>query len=204
MSGAPPEKGPPPDWVVLVSQFLEAAVHQTLHVRSIYPAALFVRTKLFGVSVQMSRHPELNHYVHRAVDGARRWLEAGELEALAVVIRSPRSGPLERVLFEFPRLPLPSEQEPMTEEGGATDRLRGSLASFLLKTSMLNTSLGAANFGDDVTFSIALRTRTAQGEKVIRYLVHPSGTRLSKHGFRHKFATNGYIEYYDVKSNYIV
>ena len=51
----------------LVGTFLEATVHEILHLRKIYSQELFTRHRLYSVMVRKSRHPQLNDYIHSIV-----------------------------------------------------------------------------------------------------------------------------------------
>ncbi len=51
----------------LVGRFLEATVHEILHLRSIYSQELFTRHRLYSVMVRKSRHPQLNEYIRSVV-----------------------------------------------------------------------------------------------------------------------------------------
>lgn len=51
----------------LVGTFLEATVHEILHLRKIYSQDLFTRHRLYSVMVRKSRHPQLNDYIHHIV-----------------------------------------------------------------------------------------------------------------------------------------
>jgi len=69
-----------------IASFLEAAVHQILYTRGLYPPALFETRTLYGVPVMMSRHPDLNSYIAETVGAARGMLERGEFHALIVAV----------------------------------------------------------------------------------------------------------------------
>lgn len=55
------------DLVATCSEFLEVFVHQTLFIRSIYPADLFERHTWNTILVHKSRHPDLIEYVRGAI-----------------------------------------------------------------------------------------------------------------------------------------
>ena len=48
-------------------EFLEAALHCTLHRRGVYPAEAFELVRLYDVPVHRARHPELRDYLATAV-----------------------------------------------------------------------------------------------------------------------------------------
>lgn len=61
----------------LVGRFLEATVHEILHLRSIYSQELFTRHRLYSVMVRKSRHPQLNEYIRSVVQSMQARLLAG-------------------------------------------------------------------------------------------------------------------------------
>jgi mitotic spindle assembly checkpoint protein MAD2B len=57
--------------VDVLLEYLEAMIHQVLFSRRLYPTESFERQRLYGIAVQRARHPELTHYVARAVAGLK-------------------------------------------------------------------------------------------------------------------------------------
>ncbi len=51
--------------------FIEATVHEVLHLRGIYSPELFARQRLFNIAVRKSRHPKLTDYIHGVVQSIR-------------------------------------------------------------------------------------------------------------------------------------
>ena len=52
------------DFINVFCEFVEAVIHQILHLRSVYKPDLFERHRLYGITTRKSRHPELNEYIH--------------------------------------------------------------------------------------------------------------------------------------------
>lgn len=52
-------------------EFIEATVHEVLHLRGIYSPDLFQRQRLYNIAVRKSRHPKLNDYIHGVVQSIR-------------------------------------------------------------------------------------------------------------------------------------
>lgn len=52
------------EFVDVFCEFVEAVIHQILHLRRIYRPDLFERHRLYGITTRKSRHPELNEYIH--------------------------------------------------------------------------------------------------------------------------------------------
>ena len=55
----------------VITEYLEAFVHQVLFHRGLYAADLFVRHRLYGIAVRKARHPQLNNYVLLAVESVK-------------------------------------------------------------------------------------------------------------------------------------
>lgn len=67
-------------------EFLEAALHCTLHRRGVYPAEAFELVRLYDVPVHRARHPELRDYLATAVGAMRPWVRTGAASRLELVI----------------------------------------------------------------------------------------------------------------------
>lgn len=52
------------DFINVFCEFVEAVIHQILHLRHVYKPELFERHRLYGITTRKSRHPELNEYIH--------------------------------------------------------------------------------------------------------------------------------------------
>ena len=52
------------EFVNVFCEFVEAVIHQILHLRRIYRPELFERHRLYGITTRKSRHPDLNEYIH--------------------------------------------------------------------------------------------------------------------------------------------
>ena len=52
------------EFVSVFCEFVEAVIHQVLHLRRIYKPELFERHRLYGITTRKSRHPDLNDYIH--------------------------------------------------------------------------------------------------------------------------------------------
>lgn len=59
------------DIELCLCDFIEATVHEVLHLRGIYSAELFQRQRLFNIAVRKSRHPKLTDYIHGVVQSIR-------------------------------------------------------------------------------------------------------------------------------------
>ena len=59
------------DIEAVLCEFIEAIIHEVLHLRAIYPAELFTRQRLYNIAVRKSRHPKLNDYIHGVVQSIK-------------------------------------------------------------------------------------------------------------------------------------
>mmetsp|Transcript_28559 Transcript_28559/g.68050 ORF Transcript_28559/g.68050 Transcript_28559/m.68050 type:complete len:252 (-) Transcript_28559:171-926(-) len=74
---------------------------QVLYIRGLYHRDLFVRTKLFGIPVRRSRHPDLTGYIREHLNSLRVSVASGEIHKLAVVFFDGCDTALERFVVEF-------------------------------------------------------------------------------------------------------
>jgi len=84
---------------------MEAAIHELLYVRRIYPRSTFAPHRHLGVACHANRHPGIVDYIYGFLTVAIPALLAGTAEELALVIQdSPPGRPdvmLERFVFDF-------------------------------------------------------------------------------------------------------
>ena len=88
----------------VITEFLEAATHHTLHARGVYPKELFEARAFYGARVQKSRHPDLDAYVADAVHALRGPIARGDVRRVVLVIKDgdmDAGEPLERHVFDF-------------------------------------------------------------------------------------------------------
>ena len=111
----------------VLCEFLEAAVHATLHRRGVYPEELFERVSLYGI----------NAYIGDVVGGAHGWVCRGAARCLELVVTSAQHAVLERHVFQFQllgaaataaeqlaagTLPLPAGADADSEPAAALER----------------------------------------------------------------------------------
>ena len=75
------------DFVNVFCEFVEAVVHQILHLRRVYTPDLFGRHRLYGITTRKSRHPELNEYIHNVAISLKVGLMYKFSSALATEVR---------------------------------------------------------------------------------------------------------------------
>jgi mitotic spindle assembly checkpoint protein MAD2B len=69
-----------------ICSFLECAIHNILYTRSVYPASLFTKTRIYNVPVWKSRHPLLVSYIKNMVDSVRPLFQRQLVDKFCVVI----------------------------------------------------------------------------------------------------------------------
>lgn len=78
------------DFLNVFCEFLEAVIHQILHLRRVYKPDLFERHRLYGITTRKSRHPELNEYIHSVVLSLKvTHSDAGDAHLNGTVIQMP-------------------------------------------------------------------------------------------------------------------
>mmetsp|Transcript_14276 Transcript_14276/g.36839 ORF Transcript_14276/g.36839 Transcript_14276/m.36839 type:complete len:202 (+) Transcript_14276:227-832(+) len=94
---------PSPDERALqhLMDFLEAAIHQILYIRGVYPDELFERRRLHGVLVMQSRHPDLNEYIMQVLKSLQPHIARDEVDEIAVVVKDSSGTPCERFTFQM-------------------------------------------------------------------------------------------------------
>ncbi|XP_022090275.1 mitotic spindle assembly checkpoint protein MAD2B-like [Acanthaster planci] len=138
----------------ILCEFLEVAIHQILHVRSLYPSGIFDRRKKYNIPVQMSRHPELNKYITDVLEGMKPLMEKDEIQSLSIVIISSDHQPIERFVFEI----SPPASRSLTSDSYLL-RMEQSLRAFLLRISTCDASLQANP--PDCSFKILVHTKSS-------------------------------------------
>ena len=70
------------EFVSVFVEFVEAVIHQILHLRSIYKPELFERRRLYGITTRKSRHPDLNEYINSIASSLKvrrkQWLRKSD------------------------------------------------------------------------------------------------------------------------------
>lgn len=154
-----------------VCEFLEAALHATLHRRGVYPDEAFELVRLYDVPLHRARHPELRDYLATAVAAIRPWVRTGAASRLELVICEDgnSSVEVERHTFVFGlhgaaaeaaaqlrsnSLPKPMSAADVQAVEGA---LRRQLAEMLVRHSQTDAWLQPP-LGGECTFRLVVHT----------------------------------------------
>ncbi|GAQ79837.1 Spindle assembly checkpoint protein [Klebsormidium nitens] len=115
----------------IVCEFLEVAIHLILHVRNVYPPEVFERRRYASVPVQWARHPELQEYIHSAVQSLHEWLMQGAVQRVVVVLRDGSGKAVEKFVIQVgPLAPHAPGSAPIAE-------IEEALRAVLMKLSVL-------------------------------------------------------------------
>ncbi|BDA46150.1 probable mitotic spindle assembly checkpoint protein MAD2B [Coccomyxa sp. Obi] len=129
--------------------FIEATVHEVLHLRGIYSAELFQRQRLFNIAVRKSRHPKLTDYIHGVVQSIREPLMQGVIEKVAILILDSCGCVVERYIISL-------RVQPEILQSVDLEDVEIALRSCLLKLQYANASLGPLK--DGCTFEVVAYT----------------------------------------------
>ena len=122
-------------------EFLEVAIHHTLHARQVYPKELFEPRAFYRARAQRCRHPDLDSYVESAVRSLRAPIARGDVRRVALVLKDGDSGgagaPLERHVFDF-EIHAPFLDRRVGVERRDVDELIRAFAAVVSKISFLD------------------------------------------------------------------
>ncbi|KAL2456368.1 DNA polymerase zeta processivity subunit [Abeliophyllum distichum] len=110
----------------ILVEFLEVAITSIVFLKGIYPSGAFERRRYMNLVVHKARHPELNEYIHSAVNGLLPFIQKGMVERVAVIFFKDDKVPIERFVF---KLNVNQSYGAKVEQAA----LEFSLRSFLIK-----------------------------------------------------------------------
>ncbi|XP_021774525.1 DNA polymerase zeta processivity subunit-like [Chenopodium quinoa] len=113
----------------ILVDFLEVAITSIVFHKGVYPSGAFERRRYLNMVVHKAKHPELQDYIHSAVDGLFPFLEKGSVDRVAVIFFDCEGNLLERYNF---KLQVNQSYGSNVEEAD----LGFSLRSFLVKLSL--------------------------------------------------------------------
>lgn len=76
----------------LLGEFFDYALNTILFQRGVYPAEDFVPVKKYGLGMLVSGDAEVRAYIRRLLSGVARWMRAGQVRKLVVVVTGRASG----------------------------------------------------------------------------------------------------------------
>jgi len=157
---------------------LECSIHTILYTRSIYPARLFMASRMYGAAVKMCRVPQVNTFVRELVDTVGEQMLDENVRIVSVVILSPPPlrAPLERFCFDVASLPRVGSMDRHTllvAEGGTTELpdLHAQFRSLMMQLASVAGRLGKLPDGCSFTVALELEEGGTPVEYEKRWLV---------------------------------
>eukprot|EP00392_Amoebophrya_sp_AT5.2_P008684 g8712.t1 len=90
--------------VAIVTEFFHYALNNILFQRCIYPPSCFHFEKKYGLSLMVTKDPELNAYLENVLSQLDKWLSRGNVQQLVLCFLSARTGEVrERWTFNVER-----------------------------------------------------------------------------------------------------
>ncbi|XP_014477367.1 PREDICTED: mitotic spindle assembly checkpoint protein MAD2B [Dinoponera quadriceps] len=134
-------------------EFLEVAFHHILFCRKIYPKEIFVKKKIYGITVHMSEHPELNKYFFNVLNATRELIKEDEnsVKTIHFTFYNRDKLPIEKFVFDVIKLRAES-----TEKDPYYLKTEEALRTICLKISICDTYLEP--LPDGSIFSIEIQT----------------------------------------------
>ncbi|XP_077259873.1 DNA polymerase zeta subunit 2 [Temnothorax americanus] len=139
--------------VDILLEFLEVAFNHILFCRKIYPKEIFVKKKIYGRTIYVSEHPELNEYLSNVLNAIKELIKEDEksVKAINLTFYNRTKLPIERYVFDMVKL-----QAQLTERDPYYLKTEEALKTVCLKLSMCDTYLRP--IPDTSTFSIEIQT----------------------------------------------
>ncbi|XP_012060984.1 PREDICTED: mitotic spindle assembly checkpoint protein MAD2B [Atta cephalotes] len=139
--------------VDILLEFLEVAFNHILFFRKIYPKEIFVKKKIYGITVYVSEHPELNEYLSNVLNAIRELIKEDEnsIRAINLTFYNKNKLPIEKFVFDMVKL-----QAEFMERDPYYLKTEEALKTVCLKLSICDTYLRA--IPDNSTFSIEIQT----------------------------------------------
>ncbi|XP_018045222.1 PREDICTED: mitotic spindle assembly checkpoint protein MAD2B [Atta colombica] len=139
--------------VDILLEFLEVAFNHILFFRKIYPKEIFVKKKIYGITVYVSEHPELNEYLSNVLNAIRELIKEDEnsIKAINLTFYNKNKLPIEKFVFDMVKL-----QAEFMERDPYYLKTEEALKTVCLKLSICDTYLRA--IPDNSTFSIEIQT----------------------------------------------
>lgn len=92
--------------VDILLEFLEVAFNHILFFRKIYPKEIYVKRKIYGITVYVSEHPELNEYLSNILNAIRELIKENEnsVKTISLTFYNENKLPIEKFVFDIVKL----------------------------------------------------------------------------------------------------
>ncbi|KAL6259434.1 hypothetical protein P5V15_009354 [Pogonomyrmex californicus] len=139
--------------VDILLEFLEIAFNHILFFRKIYPKEIFVKRKIYGITIYVSEHPELNEYLLNVLNAIRELIREDEnsVKTINLTFYNKNKLPIEKFIFDMIKL-----QAELTEKDPYYLKTEEALKTICLKLSICGTYLKP--IPENSTFSIEIQT----------------------------------------------
>ncbi|XP_024877435.1 mitotic spindle assembly checkpoint protein MAD2B [Temnothorax curvispinosus] len=139
--------------VDILLEFLEVAFNHILFCRKIYPKEIFVKKKIYGITIYVSEHPEVNEYLSNVLTAIKELIKEDEksVKAITLTFYNKNKLPIEKYVFDMVKL-----QAQLTERDPYYLKTEEALKTVCLKLSMCDTYLRP--IPDTSIFSIEIQT----------------------------------------------
>ncbi|KYM86116.1 Mitotic spindle assembly checkpoint protein MAD2B, partial [Atta colombica] len=149
--------------VDILLEFLEVAFNHILFFRKIYPKEIFVKKKIYGITVYVSEHPELNEYLSNVLNAIRELIKEDEnsIKAINLTFYNKNKLPIEKFVFDMVKLQAEFMEYvelffSILRRDPYYLKTEEALKTVCLKLSICDTYLRA--IPDNSTFSIEIQT----------------------------------------------
>ncbi|KYN40732.1 Mitotic spindle assembly checkpoint protein MAD2B, partial [Trachymyrmex septentrionalis] len=149
--------------VDILLEFLEVAFNHILFFRKIYPKEIFVKKKIYGITVYVSDHPELNEYLSNVLNAIRELIKEDEnsIRTINLTFYNKNKSPIEKFVFDMVKLQAEFMEYvelffSILRRDPYYLKTEEALKTVCLKLSMCDTYLKA--IPDNSTFSIEIQT----------------------------------------------
>ncbi|XP_012219354.1 mitotic spindle assembly checkpoint protein MAD2B [Linepithema humile] len=137
----------------ILLEFLEVAFNHILYFRKIYPKEIFLKKKIYGITVYVSEHPDLNEYLMNILNAIRELIKEDEnsVKAITLTFYNESRLPVEKFVFDMVKL-----QAGLAEKDPYYLKTEEALKTICLKLSICDTYLKP--LPDGSSFSIEIQT----------------------------------------------
>ncbi|KAL2937784.1 DNA polymerase zeta processivity subunit [Bienertia sinuspersici] len=151
----------------ILVDFLEVAITSIVFHKGVYPSGAFERRRYMNLVVHKAKHPELEDYIHSAVNGIFPFLEKGFVDRVAVIFFDTENIPLERYNF---KLQLNQSYGSLLEEADFEFSLRSFLIKLLCPRPLPGWEITAyfrseAQIGTSIDVNLWIPTDTKQWQQ---------------------------------------
>ncbi|XP_031628766.1 mitotic spindle assembly checkpoint protein MAD2A-like isoform X2 [Contarinia nasturtii] len=95
----------------IVIDYIDCALNTILYLRGIYPASQYKTIQKYGLSIQMSTDPEVQHYLKNNLSQIKKWIIKDEFIRLCLVIKDAEGTEVENYEFRVQKKDDPNNRK---------------------------------------------------------------------------------------------